>query len=71
MATAGPPPGLLTTCMRWEMSFSFCSISAIARANKSEPPPGPVWTTVSICLLGLNSWLQARLNDKAHERQRW
>ncbi len=65
MATALPPPDLFTTCMRWEMSFSFCNISAIARANRSEPPPGPVCTTASICLLGLNSWPQAEPSDIA------
>src|SRR5918996_3371470 len=47
------------------MSFSFCSSSAIARANRSDPPPGPVWTTASICLLGLNSWPAATPRDIA------
>src|SRR5712691_11018980 len=53
-ATALLPPALLTTCMRTGSSFSFSTMTAIARASTSLPPPGPVCTTSSTVRVGLN-----------------
>src|SRR4051812_14324604 len=52
-ATAPPPPGLFTTCMRTGRSFSFSIMRATARASTSLPPPGPVCTTASTGRVGL------------------
>src|SRR4029450_5561879 len=53
-ATAPLPPGLLITCMRTGRSFAFSIIVAIARASRSLPPPGPVWTMTSTVLVGFH-----------------
>src|SRR5437016_3578554 len=53
-ATAALPPGLLITCRRTGSSFSFSTMTAIARASTSLPPPGPVCTTKSTVRAGLN-----------------
>src|SRR6266705_3127244 len=58
-ATAALPPGLLITCRRTGSSFSFSTMTAIARASTSLPPPGPVCTTRSTVRAGLNPCAQA------------